>query len=186
MGYGIRAAPFANYGKPERLSRSPRTWHARVAIFGNGSALRGSGQRRRSRCQAADRGSDRAEEVALIGAHLDFWTGGTGATDNAAGAAVMMEAMRILKVAGLPMRRTVRIALWSGEEQGMLGSRAYVDQHLVETRASREGGASIARPGAEKFSAYFNLDRGAGAIRGIDSFGIGPRNLQDATGCAAS
>jgi Zn-dependent M28 family amino/carboxypeptidase len=107
------------------------------------------------------RGTDKADEVVMLGAHFDSWHTGTGATDNAAGSAVMMEAMRILKATGLKMRRTVRMALWTGEEQGYLGSRAYVTQHF----ANRTDMAL--RPDHSKFSAYFNLDNGTGAIRGV-------------------
>jgi hypothetical protein len=106
-------------------------------------------------------GTDRTEEVVMIGAHLDSWHGGTGATDNAVGVAVMLEVMRILKVSALPLRRTVRVALWSGEEQGLLGSRAYVAAHV----ANRE--TMVLRDEHHKISAYFNLDNGTGAIRGV-------------------
>ena len=106
-------------------------------------------------------GTDKADEVVMLGAHFDSWHGGTGATDNAAGSAVMMEAMRILKQTGLPLRRTVRIGLWGGEEQGLIGSRQYV----TETFADR---ATMAvKPAHGKFSSYFNVDNGTGAIRGV-------------------
>ena len=110
------------------------------------------------------------DEVVMIGAHLDSWTPGTGATDDAAGVAVMMEAMRILKVMDLQPRRTIRIGLWTGEEQGGRGSKAYVQQHF---RAD----SSTARREAEAFSVYFNLDAGTGKIRGIYQQGnatVGP------------
>jgi carboxypeptidase Q len=106
-------------------------------------------------------GTDRADEVVMLGAHFDSWHSGTGATDNAAGSAVMMEAMRILKQSGLPLRRTVRIGLWGGEEQGLLGSRQYV----TETFADRA--TMTLKPAHAKFSGYFNVDNGTGAIRGI-------------------
>ncbi len=106
-------------------------------------------------------GTDRASEVVMLGAHFDSWHGGTGATDNAAGVAATMEAMRILKAIGLPMRRTVRLALWTGEEQGLLGSRAYVARHF----GSSADGTATAEHG--RLSAYFNMDNGAGAIRGV-------------------
>lgn len=106
-------------------------------------------------------GTDMADEVVMIGGHFDSWHAGTGATDNAAGSAVMMEVMRILKAAGLKPRRTIRIALWSGEEQGLLGSRAYVKQQF----ADRE--TMALKPAHAKLSAYFNVDNGTGAIRGI-------------------
>ena len=95
------------------------------------------------------------------GAHFDSWHGGTGATDNAAGSAVMMEAMRILKQSGLRLRRTVRIGLWGGEEQGLLGSRAYVTEHFAN-RADM-----VLKPAHAKFSSYYNVDNGTGAIRGV-------------------
>jgi len=98
-------------------------------------------------------------EVVMLGAHLDSWFAGTGATDNAAGSATMMEAIRILKESGVPLKRTVRIALWSGEEQGIYGSRNYVQQTFMN-----DGTPNAAH---EKFSAYFNMDNGTGAIRGI-------------------
>jgi carboxypeptidase Q len=106
-------------------------------------------------------GTDKAAEVVMLGAHFDSWHGGTGATDNAAGSAVMMEAMRILKVTGLRLRRTVRIALWTGEEQGLLGSRAYVNEHFG-SRQTLE-----LKPEHQKLSGYFNVDNGTGAIRGV-------------------
>ena len=106
-------------------------------------------------------GTDRADEVVILGAHFDSWHAGTGATDNAAGSAVMMEAMRILKTTGVRMRRTVRLALWTGEEQGLLGSRAYVKQQFADRDTM------ALRPGHAKLSAYFNLDNGTGAARGV-------------------
>lgn len=106
-------------------------------------------------------GTDKADEVVIIGGHFDSWHTGTGATDNAAGSAVMMEAMRILKQSGLKLRRTVRIALWGGEEQGLLGSRAYVTQHFADRQTM------VLKPAHAKLAAYFNVDNGTGAIRGI-------------------
>lgn len=106
-------------------------------------------------------GTDKPDEVVMIGGHFDSWQAGTGATDNAAGSAVMMEAMRILKTIGLPLRRTVRIGLWTGEEQGLLGSRAYVTAHFAD-RATME-----LKPEHAKLDAYYNVDNGTGAIRGI-------------------
>ena len=97
----------------------------------------------------------------MIGAHLDSWQGGTGATDNAAGCAVMIEVLRILKTLNLPMDRTVRMALWSGEEQGLLGSRAYVNEHF----ANRED--MKLKPEHAKLAGYFNVDNGSGKIRGV-------------------
>jgi len=107
------------------------------------------------------RGTDSAGEVVMLGAHFDSWHGGTGATDNAAGSAVMLEAMRILKATGLKMRRTVRLALWTGEEQGLLGSRAYVKEHFADRPTM------ALKPEHAKLSAYFNVDNGTGAIRGV-------------------
>ncbi len=101
------------------------------------------------------------DEVVMLGGHLDSWQSATGATDNAAGCAVMLEAVRILKSLGVKPRRTIRIALWSGEEQGLLGSRNYVRNRLSDTttrKANAEG---------EKVSVYFNLDNGTGKIRGV-------------------
>lgn len=106
-------------------------------------------------------GTDKADEVVMLGAHFDSWHSGTGATDNAAGSAAMMEAMRILKATGLTMRRTVRLALWTGEEQGLLGARAYVKQQFGDRETMQ------LRPGHGKLAAYFNMDNGTGAIRGV-------------------
>jgi Zn-dependent M28 family amino/carboxypeptidase len=125
-------------------------------------------------------GGDLAGEVVLAGAHLDSWHAGTGATDNAAGCAVVMEAARILEALGVEPRRTIRFALWSGEEQGLLGSRAYVEEHLatrpdptdpdelaLPRRLRRPTWPIEPRPGHARFSGYFNLDNGSGKIRGI-------------------
>jgi hypothetical protein len=106
-------------------------------------------------------GTDKADEVVMLGAHFDSWHGATGATDNGVGSAIMLEAMRILKASGLETRRTVRLALWSGEEQGLLGSRAYVR----DTFADRE--TMALKPEHAKLAAYFNVDNGSGAIRGV-------------------
>jgi hypothetical protein len=106
-------------------------------------------------------GGKRKDELVMIGAHLDSWHGGTGATDNAAGSAVMIEVMRILKALNLRLDRTVRLALWGGEEQGLLGSRAYVAGHFA-ARADMK-----VKPDHAKLSAYFNVDNGSGRIRGI-------------------
>jgi Zn-dependent M28 family amino/carboxypeptidase len=106
-------------------------------------------------------GGRKRDEVVMIGAHLDSWHSGTGATDNAAGSAVMIEVMRILKTLNLRLDRTVRLALWSGEEQGILGSRAYVTQHF----AARED--MKLKPEHAKLAGYFNVDNGSGKIRGV-------------------
>lgn len=114
-------------------------------------------------------GTDLKDEVVLIGAHFDSWHGATGTTDNGAGSAIMMEAMRILKASGLKPRRTIRIGLWGGEEQGFLGSSAYVTKFLAERGepTQNQPGPVTKKPGFEKFSVYFNLDNGSGQIRGI-------------------
>lgn len=101
------------------------------------------------------------DEIVMLGAHLDSWHGGTGATDNAAGSAVMMEAVRILQATGLKPKRTIRVALWSGEEQGILGSRNYVQNHFVDKETNWSNAAG------DKVSAYYNFDNGTGKIRGI-------------------
>jgi hypothetical protein len=108
-------------------------------------------------------GSDKADEVIMLGGHLDSWHAATGATDNAIGCAVMMEAARILSAIGVRPRRTIRVALWGGEEQGLIGSRAYVAQHF--------GTAEAPKPGFEKFGGYLNVDSGTGRIRGALVFG---------------
>jgi hypothetical protein len=124
-------------------------------------------------------GTDKADELVMIGGHMDSWHSGTGATDNGAGSAVAMEAVRIIQALGLKPRRTIRIALWSGEEEGLLGSQAYVAQHMGKpVDDSRDasflrmvqGGMAkkITRgPEYDKLSAYYNLDNGTGKIRGV-------------------
>lgn len=106
-------------------------------------------------------GTDKKQEVVMIGAHFDAWHAATGTTDNAASSAVVMEVLRILKSTGLTPRRTIRMGLWTGEEQGLLGSRAYVKEHFADP-------ATMAlRPAHEKLSVYLNMDNGGGAFRGI-------------------
>src|SRR5437016_8022700 len=127
-------------------------------------------------------GSDLKDEIVMLGGHMDSWQAGTGATDNGAGVAVAVEAVRILQTVGLKPRRTIRVALWTGEEEGLLGSRAYVAQHFgkLEGGAGQFGGGGgfggggnnppaklTTLPEYEKFSGYFNLDNGTGKIRGI-------------------
>jgi Zn-dependent M28 family amino/carboxypeptidase len=109
------------------------------------------------------RGTDKADEVVMLGGHLDSWHSATGATDNAAGSAIMMEAARILQAIGVKPRRTIRVALWGGEEQGLLGSKAYVEQHF--------GTAEAPKPEFAKFNGYFNIDSGTGRVRGMSIFG---------------
>ena len=111
------------------------------------------------------RGTDKADEVIMLGGHLDSWHAATGATDNAIGCAIMMEAARILKTLGVKPKRTIRVALWSGEEQGLLGSIAYVKEHF--------GSFEDQKPGYEKFGGYFNIDSGTGRVRGASVFGPG-------------
>ncbi len=108
-------------------------------------------------------------EVVMLGGHMDSWHAGTGATDNAAGVAVAMEAARIIQSLGLKPRRTIRVALWSGEEQGLFGSAAYVKQHFGEMKpgAANQPGALAKGADYEKLSAYYNLDNGTGKIRGV-------------------
>jgi hypothetical protein len=106
-------------------------------------------------------GTDKADEVVMLGAHFDSWHAGTGAVDNASGSAVMMEAMRILKQSGLRLRRTVRLGLWTGEEQGLLGSRAYVRNHFADPADMK------VKPEHAKLAAYFNMDNGTGQYRGV-------------------
>ena len=125
-------------------------------------------------------GSDKLPEVVMVGAHLDSWHAGTGATDNGAGSVVAMEAMRILKAIGVTPKRTIRIGLWTGEEQGLLGSRGYVGDHFgsrpeptdpIERALPRylrkALGPITIKPEHARFSVYFNLDNGTGKIRGV-------------------
>src|SRR5437870_7940233 len=122
-------------------------------------------------------GSDLKDEVVMLGGHMDSWQSGTGATDNGAGVAVALEAVRILQTLGLKPRRTIRVALWSGEEEGLLGSRAYVKQHFGAMKGAQNNfgppDPNAPKPelvkGADydKLSAYFNLDNGTGRIRGV-------------------
>ncbi len=129
-------------------------------------------------------GTDKKDEIVMLGGHLDSWHAATGATDNAAGCAVAMEAIRILKATGLKPRRTVRIGLWGGEEQGLLGSQAYVSKHfaspsILPANVSEDSGVHQngseemhRKPPAQKsdyarLSGYWNLDNGSGKIRGI-------------------
>jgi len=108
-------------------------------------------------------GTDKADEVVMLGGHLDSWTSATGATDNAIGCAIMLEAARILESVGAKPRRTIRVALWSGEEEGLLGSFAYVANHF--------GSAEQPKPDYAKLDAYWNIDDGTGRVRGANIFG---------------
>ena len=108
-------------------------------------------------------GTDKAQEVVMLGGHIDSWHSATGATDNAIGSATMMEAIRILQAIGVKPRRTIRLALWSGEEQGLLGSQAYVKEHF--------GMVENPKPEHANFAGYFNIDSGTGRARGASVFG---------------
>ncbi len=108
-------------------------------------------------------GTDKADEVVMLGGHLDSWTSATGATDNAIGCAIMMESARILLATGAKPRRTIRVALWSGEEEGLLGSFAYVKDHF--------GSAEAPTKDYGKVDAYWNIDDGTGRVRGATVFG---------------
>ncbi|MBC7900828.1 MAG: M20/M25/M40 family metallo-hydrolase [Saprospiraceae bacterium] len=108
-------------------------------------------------------GTDKKDEVIMLGGHLDSWHAATGATDNAIGCSIMMEAARILKAIGVKPRRTIRVALWSGEEQGLLGSQAYVKKHF--------GSAETPTANYAKFGGYFNIDSGTGKARAFSVFG---------------
>src|SRR5262245_9669686 len=119
-------------------------------------------------------GSDLKDEIVMVGGYFDSWHSGTGATDNGAGSAVAMEVVRILQSLGVKPRRTIRIGLWGGEEQGLIGSRAHVDKHYASRQApgpsaGQQGQQApiMLKPAHEKFSAYFNLDNGTGKIRGV-------------------
>lgn len=136
-------------------------------------------------------GTDKADEIVMLGGHFDTWHASTGATDDGVGVAAMMEAVRILKATGVPLRRTVRVGFWEGEEQGLIGSREYVAAHFAgrgpvptppgapaaPAAAAPPGGGRGGfggpqgplefKPDYEKFSVYFNIDNGTGALRGI-------------------
>jgi hypothetical protein len=129
-------------------------------------------------------GTDKADEIVMLGAHMDTWHAATGSADDGVGCAAMMEVMRILKATGVPLRRTVRIGLWEGEEQGLLGSAEYVSAHFASRQQAPPGAAGAApagggggrggprgplelKPEYDKLSVYFNIDNGTGALRGI-------------------
>jgi carboxypeptidase Q len=167
----------SDYNLLARLAASRR--HPSVYIEVRAAVVEGSGQ---SENLVADiRGTRWPEQIVMAGAHLDSWHAGTGATDNAAGVAAIVEAIRLLEKYRAHPLRTIRIGLWSGEEQGYLGSNAYVEGHLAaphmldaEERAlpialRRRYVAVDRRPMESSFSVYFNLDRGTGAIRGLYS-----------------
>jgi len=111
-------------------------------------------------------GTDKKDEVVMLGGHLDSWHSATGATDNAIGCSIMLEAVRILMKLGVQPRRTIRVALWSGEEEGILGSQAYVKEHF--------GSFEAPKPEYNKLVAYLNIDTGTGQLRGASVFGPAP------------
>ncbi|MDP3739142.1 MAG: M20/M25/M40 family metallo-hydrolase [Hyphomonadaceae bacterium] len=124
------------------------------------------------------RGSERPEEIVIIGGHFDSFHSATGATDNGGACSIALEAMRILKATKTPLKRTVRVCLWNGEEQGLIGSRLYVADHFggvrgVPTRANARGELVPVKRDHGRFQGYFNLDNGAGSIRGIHAQGNG-------------
>lgn len=127
-------------------------------------------------------GTDKKDELVMAGGHLDSWHAGTGATDDGAGVGIVMEAVRILNALGVKPRRTIRVAFWSGEEEGLLGSRAYAVDHLGQREEANRGGGDglpsymrdsngpqtiTLKPEQQKISAYFNIDNGTGKLRGI-------------------
>ena len=124
------------------------------------------------------RGTEFPDEVVMLGAHFDSFHASTGATDNGGACSSIMEAMRLLKTTGAPLKRTVRIGLWNGEEQGLIGSRLYVAKHFggvrgVPTPTNARGEVEPIKRAHSRFQAYFNIDNGAGAIRGIHAQGNG-------------
>jgi len=108
-------------------------------------------------------GTEKADEIVMLGGHLDSWHSATGATDNGIGSSIMIEAARIIQSLGLKPRRTIRVALWSGEEEGLLGSLAYVKEHF--------GTFENPKPEFAKLDCYFNVDTGTGRVRGASVFG---------------
>lgn len=148
-----------DYGRIARLMASGRVVEVEAAIV-NRTFPEG---RTQHNVIAEIPGGDRAQEVVMLGGHLDSWHAATGATDNAIGSAVMFEAIRILQAIGVKPRRTIRLALWSGEEQGLRGSVAYVAQHF--------GTFEAPKPEYEHFAGYFNIDSGTGKARGMTVFG---------------
>jgi len=150
--------PIEDYGRMERMIRHDVTVEMEVEItnkfFDSPDVLNVIGE---------IPGTDKQlkAEIVLVGAHIDSWHGGTGAADNASGCIVMIEALRILKNLDVAPRRTIRIALWGGEEQGLYGSRGYVNKYLVDSETKEH------KPDFDKFSVYFNMDNGSGKYRGI-------------------
>jgi hypothetical protein len=148
-----------DYGRLWRLMSGGRTVELELNIV-NRSFPEGSTQ---YNVVAEIPGTDKAGEVVMLGGHLDSWHSATGATDNAIGCATMLEAIRILNAIGVKPRRTIRVALWSGEEQGLLGSQAYVKEHF--------GTFESPKPEYANFAGYFNIDSGTGRARAMTVFG---------------
>lgn len=160
-----------DYGRLWRLMASGRTVEVELNIV-NRTYAEGSTQ---YNVVAEIPGTDKAAEVVMLGGHLDSWHAATGATDNAIGCATMLEAIRILQAIGVKPRRTIRVALWSGEEQGLLGSQAYVKEHF--------GTFENPKPEYANFAGYFNIDSGTGRARAMTVFGPpeAARILREAT-----
>ncbi len=161
-----------NLAAPAIVAVTPEHYNRMYRIVQRGIPVRvevevrnriGEAVEKASNLVAEMRGTDLADEVVMLGAHLDTWHASPNASDNTSGVSVAMEAMRILKAVGAKPRRTIRIALWSGEEQGLIGSRAYVREHFGNPNDPAVG----VKPAYEKFSVYFNQDYGAGQYRGI-------------------
>jgi carboxypeptidase Q len=148
-----------DYGRLWRLMASGRTVQVELNIV-NRTFAEGATQ---YNVVAEIPGTDKAAEVVMLGGHLDSWHSATGATDNAIGCATMLEAIRVLNAIGVKPRRTIRLALWSGEEQGLLGSQAYVKEHF--------GSFESPKPEYANFAGYFNIDSGTGRARAMTVFG---------------
>lgn len=148
-----------DYGRLSRLMADSRTVELEINIV-NGTYPEGTTA---YNVVAEIPGTDKAQEVVMLGGHIDSWHSATGATDNAIGCATMLEAIRILQALGVKPRRTIRVALWSGEEQGLLGSQAYVREHF--------GMVENPKPEHANFAGYFNIDSGTGRARGASVFG---------------
>lgn len=162
---GILASPVVVVITPEHYNRMYRVVEREIPVKVRVEVRNRIGQEPDSAENIAGEiaGSDLRDEVVMIGAHFDTWHASPNASDNTSGVAVALEAMRILKAVGARPRRTIRVALWSGEEQGLLGSRAYVRKHFGDPRDSSVG----MKPAYQKLSVYFNQDYGPGQYRGI-------------------
>ena len=162
---GMRASPAIVAVTPEHYNRMHRLLGRGIAVKVEVEVRNRIGDRVEQAANLVGEipGTDPRGEVVMLGAHFDTWHASPNASDNTSGVAVALEAMRILKALGVRPRRTIRVALWSGEEQGLFGSRAYVRTHFGDPRDPRVG----VRPDYERLSAYFNQDYGAGQYRGI-------------------